>query len=597
MTTADLKNDQLPNNTLEIFKSNIKQPKTELVKTSEGLFNCNLNLPDGSSITIPMREDGYINATILCKASLVCKGKEKKFNDWFRLQNTKELIIALENDKNLNARFPVFKSIEVTKGKYGGSWIHPDLGIHLAQWISPSFALQVSRWTRELLLFGKVELGQEKSNKELENKFQEQIKLLTQEKQQAIEEKETIARRFTSLTHNHNKMLKRRRRGVYEIGNVVYIISHVAFTTYYKDDYYKIGISTQTMTETTPAFTNRLTSYKTGAPLDYKVHYLIYVENNKLIEDIIKLKYKNQLNPSNGEWIKSVKLEEIINSIRHLCNYIGLPCKEHRLIKNKNIVDDGKLLHYEDDKIDSDSDSEDEKEQEEINIEIIDSENEEESKEIEQENDEQEINIEIIDSENEEEESEEIEMIEEINKYDGKQLTQMLLQFKLPTSGTKDQKKERIRTYSEKNKKIVDEYISGVMEKEKQNFCIDCKIEISYKAARCEICSKKSFRLVPDRPDYETLKKQYQDCGKNMIELGNIYNITSNAVKKWFVKYEKDLGITNTCLKQIKPKSLIKKPTGNELLHDKNVLKLNFSQIGKKYNVDRTTVSSWLKSL
>jgi hypothetical protein len=425
---------------------------------------------------------------------------------------------------------------------------------------------------------------------------------LTQEKQQAIEEKEqviiekeTIARRFTSLTQNHNKMLKRRRRGVYEIGNVVYIISHVAFTTYYKDDYYKIGISTQTMTETTPVFTNRLTSYKTGAPLDYKVHYLIYVENNKLIEDIIKLKYKNQLNPSNGEWIKSVKLEEIINSIRHLCNYIGLPCKEHRLIKNKNIVDDGKLLHYEDDKIDSDSD--DEKEQEEINIEIIDSENEEESKEIE--NDEQEINIEIIDSENEEkeQESEEIEMIEEINKYDGKQLTQMLLQFKLPTSGTKDEKKERIRKYSEKNKKIVDEYISGVMEKEKQNFCIDCKIEISYKAARCEICSKKSFRLVPDRPDYETLKKQYQDCGKNMIALGNIYNITSNAVKKWFVKYEKDLGITNTCLKQIKPKSLIKKPTGNELLHDKNVLKLNFSQIGKKYNVDRTTVSSWLKSL
>jgi hypothetical protein len=53
---------------------------------------------------------------------------------------------------------------------------------------------------------------------------------LTQEKQQAIEEKETIARRFTSLTQNHNKMLKRRRRGVYEIGNVVYIISHVAFT-------------------------------------------------------------------------------------------------------------------------------------------------------------------------------------------------------------------------------------------------------------------------------------------------------------------------------------------------------------------------------
>jgi hypothetical protein len=89
-------------------------------------------------------------------------------------------------------------------------------GYHLAQWLSSNFAVQVSNWLDELFITGKVELGQEKSNKELENKFQEQIKLLTQEKQQAIEEKEqviiekeTIARRFTSLTQNHNKMLKR----------------------------------------------------------------------------------------------------------------------------------------------------------------------------------------------------------------------------------------------------------------------------------------------------------------------------------------------------------------------------------------------------
>lgn len=63
MTTADLKNDQLPNNRLTIFKSN-----TKFVKASDGLFICSLKLPDGSSIMIPMREDGMINATMLCKA-------------------------------------------------------------------------------------------------------------------------------------------------------------------------------------------------------------------------------------------------------------------------------------------------------------------------------------------------------------------------------------------------------------------------------------------------------------------------------------------------------------------------------------------------
>jgi len=63
MTTAELKNDQLSNNRLEVFKSN-----TKLVKASDGLFNCSLKLLNGSSITIPMREDGMINATMLCKA-------------------------------------------------------------------------------------------------------------------------------------------------------------------------------------------------------------------------------------------------------------------------------------------------------------------------------------------------------------------------------------------------------------------------------------------------------------------------------------------------------------------------------------------------
>ena len=471
--------------------------------------------------------------------------------------------------------FPVFKSIEVTKGRYGGSWIHPDLAIQLAQWISPQFAIKVSRWTRELLLFGKVELGQEKSNKELENKFQEQIKLLTQEKQQAIEEKEkviiekeTISRQLSSATQNHNKMLKRRRRGVYEIGNVVYIMSHVAFTTYYQDDYYKIGISTQSLTETTPAFTNRLSSYKTGAPLDYKVHYLIYVENNKLIEDILKLKFKNQLNPSNGEWIKSVKLEEIIKSIRHLCDYIGLPCKEHSIIKNKNIVDDRKVLDYEETDVLNDKFSEIIENTKENIIENIES----VIKEVNTADDE----------EIEESHLKQVEMIDEIEKYDVKRLTEILVKFKLPVSGTKEEKKTRICKYAVKNRTFVEEYILNAVELPKQTFCIDCRAEISYKAARCLPCSRKASRII-DRPDYETLKKQYEDCGKNMSKLAEMYTIADNALKKWFVKYETELGITESCIKKIKKRSTIKKPSDEELLYDKNVLKLKYAKIRHRH--------------
>jgi hypothetical protein len=526
MTTADLKNDQLPNNRLEVFKSN-----TTLVKGSDGspsdIVEFKLTLKNNTELSIPVSKDGYVNVTKLCKAG----GKE--YFKWKENKNSEAIIQALEGSLRIR-RDLIIRDIKTGKNESRGTFVHRRLALIIAQWISADFAVQVAAWIEELLLFGSVTLCQEKSNKELENKFQEQIKLLTQEKQQAIKEKEevilekaTITRRLSSLTQNHNKMLKRRRRGVYEIGNVVYIMSHAAFTSYYQDDYYKIGISTQSMTETTPAFKIRLSSYKQGAPCDYKVHYLIYVENNKLIEDILKLKFKDQLNPSNGEWIKGVKLEEIIKSIRYLCDYIGLPCKEHSIMNNKNIVDDGKILDYEDEEkteLLSDKFTE---------IEIIET---DENTDSEQE-------------EEDEEDVKQVEMIEEIEKYDAKQLTKMLLQFELKVWGSKDEKKKKIREYAKKNKTIVEKYISNVMEKEKQNFCIDCKSEITYKAARCKDCSIKSSRVVIDRPDYQTLKKQYEDCGKNMRKLAMIHNVSDKAVVKWFVKYEKDLGITKSCLR------------------------------------------------
>jgi hypothetical protein len=93
------------------------------------------------------------------------------------------------------------------------------------------------------------------------------------------------------------------------------------------------------------------------------------------------------------------------------------------------------------------------------------------------------------------------------------------------------------------------------------------------------------------------LKKQYEDCEKNMSKLAKIYKLSGKSIVKWFVKYEKDLGITKSCLKRIKEKTTIKKPSDEELLHDRNVLKLNFTEIGKKYDVDRTTATDWISKL
>ena len=99
MTTASLKNNQLSNNTLEVFKSN-----TKLVKASDGLFNCSLKIPDGSFISIPMREDGMINATMLCKAG------KKLLANYNQNKQTKEYLDALSSDIGIKNMILFLKS-------------------------------------------------------------------------------------------------------------------------------------------------------------------------------------------------------------------------------------------------------------------------------------------------------------------------------------------------------------------------------------------------------------------------------------------------------------------------------------------------------
>ena len=58
---------------------------TTFVKNGD-IFNCELKLANGEMFTIPMREDGYIYATALCKASgkrLALWKVNKETNEFF----------------------------------------------------------------------------------------------------------------------------------------------------------------------------------------------------------------------------------------------------------------------------------------------------------------------------------------------------------------------------------------------------------------------------------------------------------------------------------------------------------------------------------
>jgi len=118
-----------------------------------------LKLLNNEILPIQVRKDGCINATQLCKAG------NKLIGDYIRLDDTKSFLEALK----LNMGNPIIELIYTKQGRYGGTWVHRKVAYHLAQWVSPYFAVQVTNWLDELLLTGKVELGKEKSNEELDN--------------------------------------------------------------------------------------------------------------------------------------------------------------------------------------------------------------------------------------------------------------------------------------------------------------------------------------------------------------------------------------------------------------------------------------------
>lgn len=95
--------------------------------------------------------DGYINATAMCQAV------GKLFADYRRLKATDEFLTELATDMGI----PISQLIQSVKGGSGGqgTWVHPDVAVHLAQWLSPKFAVAVAKWVREWISGGRFTGG------------------------------------------------------------------------------------------------------------------------------------------------------------------------------------------------------------------------------------------------------------------------------------------------------------------------------------------------------------------------------------------------------------------------------------------------------
>ncbi|NER25827.1 MAG: KilA-N domain-containing protein [Symploca sp. SIO1C2] len=108
--------------------------------------------------------DGFIDGTAMCSAY------SRDLTQWFRTKDTLDLFCALAIDLGIDFNPVDLQDLDVTKlsaskyvklfpdlvysrrgspGTGGGTWLHPDLAIQLAQWCNKLFAIQVSRWVRE----------------------------------------------------------------------------------------------------------------------------------------------------------------------------------------------------------------------------------------------------------------------------------------------------------------------------------------------------------------------------------------------------------------------------------------------------------------
>ena len=322
------------------------------------IFKFELKLANGDMFTIPSREDGYICATSLCKAS------GKRLALWKINKETKEFVEYL----SINIGLPEETLIEVYKGgndKYlQGTWIHPDLFFHLAQWCNPSFSLQVSRWVRELLVTGKVEQGKEKSSDELKSEYEKKFAELKEQYQKELDEKTKIimtqgeqnmmlSKKYERVFYNHQSFLRKKELYKLKKGGCVYL---VIMRDEDKDIRTKVGMSRD--------ITERISNYRTSNPF-CKLLFVLYTEDCVLLETNMKRRYEKELNPNNREFITDVTTEDLIKNMIEIANITSLNYtietdQELELFNDHNV----KLTHQTQAKVEENADKdEDEKSQ------------------------------------------------------------------------------------------------------------------------------------------------------------------------------------------------------------------------------------------
>lgn len=93
--------------------------------------------------------DAFFNATELLKQWNEKSGMKKEVTKFFELQSTTELVRVIMERESLNTQDSTYLK---TRGKNGGTWMHPILFVDFAMWINPSFKYDVIKFVYDEMI-------------------------------------------------------------------------------------------------------------------------------------------------------------------------------------------------------------------------------------------------------------------------------------------------------------------------------------------------------------------------------------------------------------------------------------------------------------
>lgn len=79
------------------------------------------------------------------------------------------------------------------------------------------------------------------------------------------------------------------------------------------------------------------------------------------------------------------------------------------------------------------------------------------------------------------------------------------------------------------------EFSPNILQPKSLTYCIDCSTECDINAQRCKECNKKYQKR--NQPSKEQLIKDFHEL-KFFTKIGRKYNVSDNAVRKWFKSYD-----------------------------------------------------------